>query len=231
MPNYFAYGTNCNPEVMGKKGIPFTSRKRATLEGYRLLFNKKSLRERLPESSGFANITKWTDGVVEGILYEFDSQYLSLLDESERYPDHYDRIEVEVQTEQGATQCWTYQAQPDKTADGLIPSRNYLNHILAGREFLSEQYYAALDQSQTYVADCAVCHQKHEVLFVIEHDQMHTLCQPCRECRIVWGETRGRILTVAETESVMNQLVLSGSGYESIPELIREAISLNLIQS
>ncbi len=216
---------------MKKKGVPYNSRTRATLEGYRLLFNKKSLRERLPDAIGFANINEYPGGVVEGILYDFDSQYLPVMDETERYPEHYDRIEIKVQTDSGPEHCWVYQAQPDKIAEGLVPSRNYLNHILTGRHFLSHQYYEALDQSQTYFAACAVCRQEHEVLFVVEQDQMHTLCQPCRECRLVWGETRGRILTVAETEAVMNQLVLSASGFESITELIREAISLNLIQS
>ena len=45
MINYFAYGSNCDPALLQKKGVPFASRRRATLHGYRLLFNKKSLRE------------------------------------------------------------------------------------------------------------------------------------------------------------------------------------------
>lgn len=230
MPAYFAYGSNCNPDVMKKKDVRFRSRVRASLHGYRLLFNKQSLRERLPDSIGFANVNEWAGGIVEGILYDIEAEDLSALDESERYPEHYDRVEVDVETESGTQRCWVYIAQPDKTADGLVPSRNYLNHLLVGREFLSQQYFAALDQSQTYSSDCATCGQFREVLFVREHDVLHTLCQPCRESRLVWGDVCGRLLTVAETQAVMSGLVLNGPGFESIADLIKEAVARKLIE-
>lgn len=66
--------------------------------------------------------------------------------------------------------CWVYKAQPDKTADGLVPSQ------------------------------------------------------------IVWGDVRGRGLTVAETETVMTGLVMNSSGFESIEALIEEAIARKLIE-
>jgi hypothetical protein len=65
MTKYFAYGSNCNPDIMEKKGVSFTKRQRAVLRGYRLLFNKKSLRARLPDRIGFANINEYGDGKVE----------------------------------------------------------------------------------------------------------------------------------------------------------------------
>ena len=55
---YFAYGSNCNPAVMKRKGVSFTSRQRAVLRGFRLLFNKKATRASLPEDIGFANINE-----------------------------------------------------------------------------------------------------------------------------------------------------------------------------
>ena len=61
---YFAYGSNCNPAVMATKGIEFTARTRGSLTGYRLLFNKKALRDRLPEGIGFANICAESDGIL-----------------------------------------------------------------------------------------------------------------------------------------------------------------------
>ena len=48
MTRYFAYGSNCNLDVMGKKGVGYTSRVRARLKGFRLRFNKKSLRPACP---------------------------------------------------------------------------------------------------------------------------------------------------------------------------------------
>jgi gamma-glutamylcyclotransferase (GGCT)/AIG2-like uncharacterized protein YtfP len=214
---------------MQKKGVAYFSRQKAVLPGYRLLFNKKSLREKLPDSIGFANVEPDSEGTVEGILYDIEDDCLSRLDESERYPSHYDRVSVVVRTESGDEPCWTYKAQPDKTADGLIPSRNYLNHILAAKDFLSRQYFEALDRSQTYTGECASCHEHGEVLFVKEKEQMYTLCQPCREARLIWGEARGSRLTVPETESVMTELVMQGEGFSTIEALIREAIARKLI--
>jgi gamma-glutamylcyclotransferase (GGCT)/AIG2-like uncharacterized protein YtfP len=224
---YFAYGSNCNPAILEKKGVGWSARQRATLSGYRLLFNKKALRERIPADIGFANINEDPDGRVEGILYELKDEHLGRLDESERYPDHYRRIEVTVETDGGPVRCQTYQAQPDKLAEHLKPSRNYVNHILAARDFLSWQYFDALDRSQVYRGECAVCHTENEVVFIDEGKHIHMLCQPCREARIKWGDTRGRKLTVAETEAVMNRIV--GKGFGSIREVVQAAIEARVI--
>lgn len=226
---YFAYGSNCNLAIMQKKQVAFTAHQHAVLRGYRLAFNKMALRELLPDTVGFANINEDATGSVEGILYEINETSLLRLDESERYPDHYDRVMVEVETADGPQQCWAYQAQPDKISAGLVPSRNYLNHILAAKDFLSDQYFQALDKSQTYTGDCACCHETGEVVFIKEADSMSTLCQPCREARIVWGDVRGRRLTVQETEAVMMGLVKAGSGFSSIAALVQEAIATKMI--
>lgn len=229
MLKYFAYGSNCNPAIMQKKGVEFASRRRAVLRGYRLLFNKRALREALPEGIGFANINPDAEGTVEGILYEIVADHLAFLDQSERYPEHYNRIEVEVQSENGTEPCLTYVAQADKTAAGLIPSRNYLNHILAARDFLSHQYFQALDQSQTYTGECACCGTTGEVVFLKEQARMFMVCQPCREAKTVWGDARGRRLSVAEAEAIMIHLVSQGQGFSSVQELIQEAIARRLI--
>jgi len=214
---------------MERKRVEVTRQQKALLPGYRLLFNKKALRDALPDTIGFANINEDAESTVEGVLYEIPDEYLPRLDESERYPDHYDRIQVTVNTEQGPVRCWTYQAQVDKTATGLVPSRNYLNHILAGKDFLSQQYYEALDKSQTYRGRCACCHKENEILFLKESGEMHVLCQPCLEARTIWGDVRGRPLTVVETETIMRELVLTGRGFPSVQALVSEAVALKLI--
>ena len=229
MTKYFAYGTNCNAAVLDQKGIHFTARQRATLHDYRLLFNKRSLREGLPENIGFANIEEDKAGTVEGILYDLGVGSLEVLDETERHLSHYDRIRVVVDADSGSEECWTYKARPEVIADGLLPSRNYINHILAGQEFLSQQYFDALDQSQTHRDKCACCGRAEEVLFVREDDRLHTLCQSCREARIKWGDVIHRPLTIEETSSVMNQLVIDGPGYGSIEELMKEAVARQII--
>jgi gamma-glutamylcyclotransferase len=226
---YFAYGSNCNPAIMKRKGVEWTSRQRAALPGYRLLFNKKALRERIPDDIGFANIDEDPERRVEGILYDISDEDVGRLDASERSPEHYERIEVTVETESGPRPCFTYRARPDKTAPHLKPSRNYLNHILAARDFLSWQYLDALEKSQTYEGPCAVCHTVGEVIFLREGDRIHMLCQPCREARLVWGDARGRPLSVAEAESVMTNIVRPGAGFNSVRDLIREAIEARVL--
>jgi gamma-glutamylcyclotransferase (GGCT)/AIG2-like uncharacterized protein YtfP len=226
---YFAYGSNCNPAIMKKKGVRFTASQHAVLPNFRLLFNKKALRENLPPGIGFANINPDPNGTVEGMLYDLVEEDLGKLDDSERYPDHYTRVDVTVQTKDGTVPCMAYQAQPDKIADGLKPSRNYLNHILAAKDFLSWQYFEALDKSQTYEGECACCLKHSEVVFVRDGDQLHMLCQPCREARQVWGDARGRKLTVAETEAVMTHLVQGSEGFGSIAELIQQAVDAKII--
>ena len=229
MTKYFAYGTNCNRAVMEQKEIHYTARQRAILRGFRLRFNKRSLRESLPESIGFANIEEDQEGTVEGILYDLGVDSLEKLDETERHQSHYDRIRVVVDADSGTEECWTYKALPDVVADGLVPSRNYINHILAGQGFLSQQYFDALDQSQTYRDTCLCCDREGEVLFVRENDRLHTLCQSCREARTKWGDVLRRPLTVDETAAVMKQLVIDGPGFGSIEELIEEAIKKEII--
>ncbi len=226
---YFAYGSNCNPAIMEKKQVEYTSAQRAVLPGYRLLFNKLAMRDRLPPGIGFANINEDPAGEVEGILYDIIDDHLGRLDESERYPDHYQRTQVTVLLDDQPVPCMTYQAQADKTSDGLRPSRNYLNHILAAKDFLSWQYFEALNKSQTFTDECVACRKASEVVFIKEDDQLHMVCQPCREARLVWGDARGRRLTVAETGAIMTQLVQPGRGFSSIHDLIQEAIATKVI--
>lgn len=225
---YFAYGSNCSAAVLERKRVRFRSRVRASLSGYRLKFNKLALRPRLPEGIGFANVEEDEHGTVEGVLYDLLDEDLGRLDESERAPEHYQRVEVTVTTEKGPVRCFTYRARPEKTADGLRPSRNYLNHILGARDFLSRSYFEALEGWQTHEAPCFCCRRIQEVVFVREGERMYTLCQPCREARLVWGSARGRPLTVSEASAVM-QMVQERGGFASLQELIEAAVSARLI--
>ena len=219
---YFAYGSNCNPARMAAKKVTTTERVRATLPEYKLVFDKRALRDHLPETIGYANIAPAPEHTVEGILYTLDPDDRATLDASERYPDHYTRIEITVETEAGPVDCFTYQARPEVTGEGLRPSRNYLNHILEARDFLSHAYYAALDRTQTFHGACGVCDKTEEVWFIREATAFHWLCQPCREARHVWGAARGHRLSVAEATAVM-ALVRERGGFPSIPELLEAA--------
>lgn len=144
---YFAYGSNMDAERMRKRGVNFSQRIHAILKGYSLRFNKMTSRN-LKE--GYANIIPDKKGIVEGVLYNISDSDLSKLDEYEGYPNHYDRIKVKVQLDDGEeVETVTYIAQSNKVREGLKPSRAYLNYLLAAKDILSESYYRILESWET----------------------------------------------------------------------------------
>jgi gamma-glutamylcyclotransferase (GGCT)/AIG2-like uncharacterized protein YtfP len=144
---YFAYGSNMDNEKMTERKINFSSRQLAKLSGYKLVFNKKTA---LGYSS-YANIVLAENNFVEGILYEFPDSDILKLDECEGYPNHYFRTQVTVTDKDGnSIKATTYIAQEDKIEEGLLPTREYLNHLLAGKDLLSTSYFEALKQVRTY---------------------------------------------------------------------------------
>ena len=62
-----------DPERMERRGIRFSRREHAVLEGFRLEFNKVSSRN---PREGYANIVEDAESVVEGILYEIEESDL-----------------------------------------------------------------------------------------------------------------------------------------------------------
>lgn len=140
---YFAYGSNMDPERMRERKINFSQRVHAALKGYTLRFNKAASRN---PKEGYANIVPVDNGIVEGALYDISNPDITKLDRHEGYPDHYDRIHVMVQLDDGQkVEAITYIAQSDKVREGLKPSRNYLNHLLAAKDILSKSYYEKLE--------------------------------------------------------------------------------------
>ncbi len=144
---YFAYGSNMNPRKMYELGIKFTERIHATLRGYTLKFNKASS---LNPEEGFANIIPDEKGSVEGVLYEISDFDLLKLDEYEGHPQHYRRITVKVETEEGELfDAVTYIASPDKIKNGLKPSKKYLKNLIVARDILPESYVRRLEVIET----------------------------------------------------------------------------------
>jgi len=144
---YFAYGSNMDPDRMRERGVFFTERRRAILEGWKLLFNKVSSRN---PSEGFANIEREEGSVVEGILYEIRDSDLEKLDSYEGCPEHYVRIRVRVKLDDGSeVEAVTYVANPSKVRSGLKPSREYLSHLLKGCDLLSKEYCERLRKLET----------------------------------------------------------------------------------
>jgi len=140
---YFAYGSNMDPDRMIKRKVKFLDRKHAILKDYSLQFNKIALSN--PEKEGKANIMCGTNELVEGVLYEIESSDEIKLDRNEVYPKHYDKDTISVQLDDGTIiDTMTYIAQPNMIKEGLRPTREYLDHLLAAKDMLSKSYYEKL---------------------------------------------------------------------------------------
>jgi gamma-glutamylcyclotransferase len=145
---YFAFGSNMNATRMDSRSVTYSRRTAATLKGYRLVFNKRAA----APGQGYANIVVGNNGSdeVQGVLYETDAAGLASLDAYEGVPHHYYRRRVVVETQAGRKfSAVVYIAQPNMCSTGLKPTREYLEHLLAGKPFLSAAYLARLSKTAT----------------------------------------------------------------------------------
>jgi gamma-glutamylcyclotransferase len=76
--------------------------------------------------------------------------HVALTDKVEGYPSHYDRIKLKVETDEGKyTEAEVYKAQPDYIGNGLKLSKNYMKHLLAAKDIISDRYYKSLETNKT----------------------------------------------------------------------------------
>jgi hypothetical protein len=118
------------------------------LDGWRLTFDKIA---RTSAGAGAGNIVTAPGGVVHGTLNEMPDAGLAVLDVSEGVAGgHYERRMVPVvRADDGQTvEAVTYTAL--KTAAGLRPTREYLGHLLAGRDLLPQKYREWLEATPTF---------------------------------------------------------------------------------
>lgn len=135
---YFAYGSNLDRERMKERKCDFSSAKSAHLKDWKLVFNKRSAK--IP-AMGFGNVIPAKGEIVEGILYEMDDSMIKSLDKYEGYPKHYNREKIIVSVEGKEVEADIYIATPEWTDENVKPTQDYIDHFLAGKEFLSEKYY------------------------------------------------------------------------------------------
>ncbi len=140
---YFAYGSNMNPLRVEERGLGVSRVVPATLVGYELCFDKTAAHH---AGIGHANIRWAAAHQVEGVLYTLvDEHQIHKMDPYERAPWNYGREAVPVRTGEGDDWAWTYFANPAFLQESLLPSPEYLAHLLAGREYLSQSYYQKLE--------------------------------------------------------------------------------------
>jgi len=143
MIGYFAYGSNMNPARMQARGLRVLEAMSGYLPGYRLCFNKRATDR--AAGRAYANIGHCLAGQVEGVFYRLhDEREISKLDHFEGTPIYYSRECLSIVTAQGVQPAWVYIANPAFRQEGLLPSADYLAHLLAGQQWLSEPYWSAL---------------------------------------------------------------------------------------
>ena len=151
MPYYFAYGSNMDGDLMRDRGINFIFRQRAKMIDKMLVFNKKAD----DGISSYANIIYADGDMLEGVLYYVLMSDIKKLDKVEGVPTHYSREKYGVfDSKSNMLDAFVYIANPDRTfkwtdRPWLYPTKQYLNYLLAGKEFLSKKYYEYLLHYQT----------------------------------------------------------------------------------
>ena len=141
---YFAYGSNMNPARMRARGLSFVDLWAARLPGYGLRFNKAAHNQ---PGVAYANIVPTSNSCVEGVLYALASEGdIDKMDHFEGTPVRYSRECLEVSGDFGGQSAWVYLANPAFVCEGLLPQSRYLEHLLAGRAYLSSAYLDFLRQ-------------------------------------------------------------------------------------
>jgi cation transport regulator ChaC len=149
---YFAYGSNMNParladQRLKERAVQMGPRIGGRLDGWRLAFNKIA---RAPEGAAAGNIVEAPGEVVHGTLNQMPDAGLAVLDIWEGVAGgHYERRTVPVvRADTGETvEAVTYIAL--KVGEGLKPTREYLGHLLAGKDLLPAAYWEKLKETKT----------------------------------------------------------------------------------
>ena len=149
---YFAYGSNMNParladQRLKERAVQMGPRIGGRLDGWRLTFNKIA---RSPEGAGAGNIVEAPGEVVHGTLNQMPEAGLDVLDIWEGVAGgHYERRTLPViRADTGETiEAVVYVAL--KIGEGLKPTREYLDHLLAGNDLLPAAYWDKLKKMET----------------------------------------------------------------------------------
>ena len=159
MFHYFGFGSNMSTLSLRAKGVCPLSSQRAVLSGWRLRFNVQHF---FRHEGGVGNIeqTGNPEDRVLGVLHQCPDEALALLDDAEAYGHGYDRITVDVTSDQASSgtvktvSAITYIGMPQFIDDHRLPSRRYLNIVLDGaREAgLDHEYIQTLAEHPVHKA-------------------------------------------------------------------------------
>lgn len=120
----------------------------AFLKDYCMRFNKVD--DKIA-GAGKANIIHSHGEIVFGVLYNVTEEEMKKLDYKEGvYTGHYRRESIEVAIESNNNnnvRAITYIACQGMIKEGLKPTEEYLDHLLAGRKYLPVEYIKKLERT------------------------------------------------------------------------------------
>lgn len=141
---YFAYGSNMDitrlyDARLKPRGVPVNERRLGRLDGWQLLFNKTWHKF---SGGGAANIVRANDAITYGTLNLMPPAGLDILDHYEGVAGgHYERRALSVFDCVAGhdVEAIAYVGINELDAS-LVPPRFYLDHLLAGRDLLPDDY-------------------------------------------------------------------------------------------
>lgn len=133
MIQYFGYGSNLHLPALRAKGVVPRASARARLAGWRLAFD---VRHWFPHEGAMASIRHTGDpgDEVQGVVHACDDEALATLDRMEAYGVGYDRVAVEVRTDEGSVTAQAYVGLPAFHDPRGVPTRRYLSILVQGAE-------------------------------------------------------------------------------------------------
>lgn len=137
---YFAYGSNMLEKQMKDRGCSIKTRTKGILYNFEFKFNKRS-----KDKSGKANIQEKAHSIVEGVIYDIDSDSLQKLASHEK---GYHEKNVQISVDENLLKCITFVADEETIDNGLKPKKEYKETIVQGaRDFhLSISYVSFLEK-------------------------------------------------------------------------------------
>jgi len=131
-----------NPSRVRGRKMQFDDHHAGTLHDFRLAFNKRSVKY---PGAASANVMKQQGAKTEGVVYKMlHPEQISMMDPFEGYPVRYSRQALPIVCANQLVEAWVYIANDEFVTSGLKPARWYLEHLLAGREFLTATYVEEL---------------------------------------------------------------------------------------
>lgn len=131
---------------MAERALQVTDCCHGWLDDFGLRFNKRSRRDL---ELACANIVFARGERVEGVLYRLaNSNEIAKLDPHEGTPFMYSRERFRVQTSTGEIPAWIYIANPAVIDNNIRPARWYVEHLLAGCEYLSPDYLQRIESTR-----------------------------------------------------------------------------------